>query len=155
MGFLTPYKEGQGVWARGFMATVIFVVALYSAFRLYDWLLVEPDSFLGWLVQGRWVVPGLGWSLDLRLIPVGLLLVAYLGFGVWAYNNPKFVDFLIETETELRTRVTWPTKKELVNASAVVIITVVLIAVWVLISDAVFAVVLRKWVYRKLFLPGG
>ena len=148
MAFLTPYKEGQGTWARGTMATVIFIVALYSAFRLYDWLLVDPNSALGVLVQGRYVVPGIGWTLDLRLIPVGLLLVGFLGFGVWAYNHPSFVDFLIDVENELRTRVTWPTRKELINASTVVIVAVFLIAVWVLLSDFVSLKILRRGIYR-------
>ena len=142
------YKEGQGIWARGVMATTVFVLALYSAFRLYDYLLVEQTSWLSFLVQGKWVVPVIGWSLDLRLIPVAVLLVGFLGFGVWAYNYPKFVDFLIDTENELRNRVTWPSRKELVNASTVVVVAVVVIAVWVLVSDRIFWWVLRKNIYQ-------
>jgi preprotein translocase subunit SecE len=148
---LAPYKEGQGIWVRGVMATTVFVVALYAAFRLYDWLLVEPNSFLGFLVQDKWVVPFIGWTLDLRLVPVAVLLFGFLGFGVWAYNYPRLVDFLVETENELRSRVTWPTKKELVNASTVVIVVAVVIGVWVLVSDWFFILLLRRGIYRMWF----
>ncbi len=140
------YKEGQGIWVRGVMATTIFVVALYAAFRMYDWLYVEEGGLFKFL-QGSYDLP-IGWTLDMRLIPVGVLLAGFLGFGMWAYNYPKFVDFLIDTENELRTRVTWPTRKELVHASTVVVVAVVLIAIWVLFSDWVFVMALRKGIYK-------
>ena len=144
---LAPYKEGQGIWVRGVMATTVFVVALYSAFRMYDWLVFAQGSVLAELFADKWVVPVIGWTLDLRLVPVGVLLFGFLGVGIWAYNYPKFVDFLIETENELRTRVTWPTRKELFNASTVVVVAVVVIAGWVLVSDWFFILILRKVIY--------
>jgi len=143
----TVYKEGQGIWARGVMASTVFVVAIYAGFRVRDWLLMELGAFWGFF-DHRVTVPFLGWVLDTRLIPVAVLLIGFLGFGVWAYNHPKFVDFLVETENELTTRVTWPTRKELVNASTVVVFTAVLIAVYVLLCDSFFTTVLRNWVYK-------
>lgn len=144
----TTYKEGQGIWARGLMASAVFVVAVYASFRLYDWLLMEPGAFWG-LLSHRMAVPGIGWVLDTRLIPVAILLIGFLGFGVWSYNHPKFVDFLVETENELVTRVTWPTHKELVNASTVVVFATLIIAAWVLLCDVFFTWTLREFIYRK------
>ena len=143
---LTGYKEGQGIWARGIMATIIFIVAVYAAFKLYDFLVieVEPDSWLHNIVSFQWTMPFVGWTIDFRLIPIAVMLVTFLGFGVWAYNYPKFVDFLVETENELRTRVTWPTRKDLVNASTVVVGAVIVIGVWVLISDWLFIFIFRQ-----------
>lgn len=141
----TTYKEGQGIWARGVMASIVFLVAIMGSFSLYNFL-----KFSDWMPDSRTVLPVVGWTLDLCLLPVGVVLVVSLAFGVWAYNHPRFVDFLCETENELRTRVTWPARKELLNASAVVVVTTVLIAVWVLLSDVVFVQVLRHGIYRLM-----
>lgn len=146
-----PYKEGQGIWVRGVMATTVFLVAMYSALRLNDWLLVEAPGGLFGVFAGKKVEILFGWTLDLRLVPVAVLLIGFLGVGVWAYNYPRFVDFLVETENELKTRVTWPTRKELFSASTVVVLAVIMIAVWVLVSDWFFIVVLRQFIYRKLY----
>ena len=70
----TVYKEGQGIWARGIMASTVFVVAVYAGFRVYDWLLMEPGAMWN-IFQHRMTVPFLGWVLDTRLIPVAILLI--------------------------------------------------------------------------------
>lgn len=59
--------------------------------------------------------------------------LAYL-YGLWAVfclvvNHPQRVDFLIETETELR-KVAWPVRREYVGASFVVIIIVALVSLY-------------------------
>jgi len=66
---------------------------------------------------------------------------------VYLYNKPKVVDFLIETENELKNRVTWPSRKEEVNASIVVVITVVIMMMFIFGIDQAFTV-LKKFVYR-------
>jgi preprotein translocase subunit SecE len=65
----------------------------------------------------------------------GLLVssAAFL-YGLWAafnlvVNHPQRVDFLIETETELR-KMAWPTRREYVGASVVVIIIVLIVALY-------------------------
>ena len=98
-------------------------------------------------------VTAFGWTRDFRLVPIAVMLIVFLGFGVWAYNYPKFVDFLVETENELRTRVTWPTRKDLINASTVVVGAVVVIGIWVLISDWLFIFIFRKTDIIPIF-PG-
>jgi preprotein translocase SecE subunit len=55
-------------------------------------------------------------------------------YGMWAVfhlllNHPQRVDFLIETETELR-KVAWPTRREYLGASVVVIVIVMLVALY-------------------------
>ncbi len=139
------YKEGQGIWARGVMAAVVFVVGVYASFRLYDYLYIG-EGRLGEFMNLQFSI-GL-WVVDMRLVFVGVVLLIFLGFGVWAYNFPKFVDFLIETESELRTRVTWPKKHELINASTVVIFTVIIVGLWVLGVDNIFAWIIRENIYR-------
>ncbi|MGA1778858.1 MAG: preprotein translocase subunit SecE, partial [Planctomycetota bacterium] len=51
---------------------------------------------------------------------------------------PKLTDFLIETESELKNKVTWPTRKETTNNSVVVVVTCVIFAVWISMADVVF-----------------
>jgi preprotein translocase SecE subunit len=140
------YKEGQGIWARGVMAFVFFVIGVYAAFRLYDYLYVGQQSWLGDFLN---ISFNLGlWTVDTRLFVVGIVLIIFLGSGIWFYNYPRLVDFLIETETELRTRVTWPKKHDLINASTVVVFTVILVGIWVLLSDNLFVILFRDTIYE-------
>lgn len=147
MAFKT-YKEGQGVWSRGVVAAVMFVVGVFASFRLYDFLYVGQDSWLYALMNWKLDMPIVGWTFDGRLLCVGVVFFMFLLGGLWLYNYPKFVDFLIETETELRTRVKWPSRKDLVNASAVVVAAVILIGAWVLLCDIGFAYLLRDVFYE-------
>ena len=60
------------------------------------------------------------------LLPFGLLLA-----GVWAcfrlVQLPQFADFLISVEAEMN-KVAWPKRRELINASIVVIVVIFLLA---------------------------
>ncbi|MEK7733521.1 MAG: preprotein translocase subunit SecE, partial [Planctomycetota bacterium] len=62
--------------------------------------------------------------------------VAGMETGVRPLDNSgkKVVEFLIETQGELQ-KVSWPTKYELVGSTAVVIISVVVIGIFVLGVD--------------------
>ena len=57
---------------------------------------------------------------------------------MWLYNHPRLSDFLIDTESELKNKVTWPTRKETTNNSIVVIITCVIFGLWISFADVVF-----------------
>jgi len=61
-------------------------------------------------------------------------------FGLhWVLNKPRTVDLLIETETEMR-KVSWPTLPEVWNATLVVCLVTVVLA----ITMSVFDMALRK-----------
>ncbi|MEK6622567.1 MAG: preprotein translocase subunit SecE [Planctomycetota bacterium] len=64
------------------------------------------------------------------------IFVAGMETGVRPLDNSgkKVVEFLIETQGELQ-KVSWPTKYELVGSTAVVIISVVVIGIFVLGVD--------------------
>ncbi len=94
------------------------------------------------------VVPGgddtelAGWP---KLTPFA---VALIGLGcLWGIfkvvNHPRRADFLIETEGEMK-KVSWPGKSEVVGATGVVIITVLLLAALLFASDTVVEVFIRK-----------
>lgn len=125
------YKEGQGKWARGLIATAVAVTAVYGVAAIYG-ALPRPD----------------GTGFDWRLLVGGPLLVAAAAFGVWLFNHPPTANFLIETENELKNKVVWPSKQEEVNASLVVLATVVIFMVFFLGVDFCFNE-LRELVYSE------
>ncbi len=45
---------------------------------------------------------------------------------------------MIDTESELRNKVTWPTPKEARNNSIVVVVTCVLLGLWIVFADILF-----------------
>lgn len=60
-------------------------------------------------------------------VPGALLLLGwYLAFCV--VNYPRFADFLIAVEAEMN-KVTWPSRKELIRSSIVVLVTIFLLAI--------------------------
>ena len=65
-----------------------------------------------------------------------------LGVGLWiAYrvvNLAKFADFLISVEAEM-SKVSWPTKTELVRGSMVVLITILFLAGFLFMFDLMWA----------------
>jgi preprotein translocase SecE subunit len=67
------------------------------------------------------------------------LLIAALGLWLsWRLvNMPVFADFLIATEAELN-KVSWTTRRRLMQDTVVVLVTVALLAVFILITDTVW-----------------
>ncbi len=127
------YKEGQGKWGRGCLMFVVGVVALYAV-QVVGATLPEKEAWGGWF-DYRWLIQG-------------PLLLAAVAFGVWLFNHRKAVDFLIDTESELKNKVTWPTRQEEINASVVVVVTVVIMMFYIVFWDAIF------FFGRSLIYPG-
>ena len=129
------YKEGQGKWLRGAMAGVFFIAAVAAAFSIHNQM--RPWWFK---------IPALNWSIDVRTLIEAPILVMILAYGVYLYNKPKVVDFLIDTEHELKNRVTWPGKKEELNASLVVVVTVIIMMFYIFVLDSSFS-----WLKSKVY----
>ena len=125
------YKEGQGKLARGLLAFVIAIGGIFAVASLHDALPVKE----------RLLLPVVNWSFDYRFLIEGPILVAFVILGVWLFNRPATADFLIETESELKNKVTWPSKREEINASTVVVLTVIVLGIFILAVDSVFNVV--------------
>jgi preprotein translocase subunit SecE len=58
-------------------------------------------------------------------------------------NLPKFADFLIAVEAEM-TKVSWPTRAELIRGSVVVIVTLVFLAAMLTIYDLIWQFLLSR-----------
>jgi preprotein translocase subunit SecE len=125
------YKEGQGKWSRGILAFLVAIGAIYTVVALHGSLPFR-ESFQ---------LPVVSWSFDYRYFIEGPILIAALVFGVWLFNHAPVADFLIDTENELKNKVTWPSKKEEVNASIVVVVTVALLSVFIFFVDSIFALI--------------
>ena len=93
---------------------------------------------------------GLGLKiLDWRYMVHGPLIILAIMFAYRQFNRPKTADFLIETENELKNKVTWPSRKEEVSASIVVVVTVLILSVFIFGVDY-----LMKLFSEGLFYPG-
>lgn len=62
---------------------------------------------------------GLAWTYGL----IGALLIVGLWFSYRLVNIPRFADFLIAVEAEM-SKVSWPSKQELIRSSLVVIFVI-------------------------------
>ncbi len=126
------YKEGQGTWARGTIAGVVGLTGIMACMKAYE-KLQEAD----WAQSALITVPFFNWAIKGDVVVAGLMIIPFGWLGIWLYNHKKMSDFLIETEAELRTKVTWPTRKEAMNNSVVVVLTSILIGAWVFLADIV------------------
>jgi preprotein translocase SecE subunit len=81
------------------------------------------------------LLPGVKYTLPLLLIALAL-------WGAWRIVNlPTFADFLIATEAELN-KVSWITRKKLIQDTIVVLVTVVLMAIFLFFMDQIWRVLL-------------
>lgn len=140
MTALGVYKKGQGVYSRVVVGIALGILGLFASLSLHNALMDLPN------VAQNTKIPlvdiGLTWGLISAFALFALLgfliyiFVAGLETGVRPLDNSgkKVVQFLIETQGELQ-KVSWPTKYELVGSTAVVIVSVVVIGVFVLGVD--------------------
>ncbi|MDP6118709.1 MAG: preprotein translocase subunit SecE [Planctomycetota bacterium] len=125
--FINIHKKGQGMVAR---LAAITIATLFSYF-----LGVEVHIFLHKFFGAS---EGLGMTLGVvSCVTVFLFCAHYIG------RYPKTVDYLIETETEMR-KVNWPTKDEVVASTGVVIACVVVLSLYIFVNDLAVGFLLEK-----------
>jgi len=118
---LQIYKGGQGRYVRGATAVAAAVVDLVLCG--YVWTLLEkyiPKEFAykSHLTYG---------TAAAVFVVIGTVVYVYL-------NRPNVVDFLVATEAEMK-KVSWSSRSELLGSTAVVIVTVVLLAAFIYVVD--------------------
>ena len=119
-GFFTIYKPGQGKWVRW---GTVAGMALAAALGTY-WIGYTEQS----LAQA-----GKAWQFSAAIL--WILLWAWLTF--WFVNSPKYGEFMIMTESEMR-KVSWPSRKEVYGATWIVICGTVIMAGFLAFCDVVF-----------------
>lgn len=116
----TVYKPNQGRIVRQLSALGIWIVIGLGCWSLYS-------TLRGSMEAGALLVPA---------IPA-VALIAGLWFGYRVVNWPRFADFLIAVEAEMK-KVTWPSKDELIRASIVVMFTIFFLAMALFLFDIVW-----------------
>ncbi len=115
------YKRNQGRLVRQITCIVIWVVIAVAVYRMQPF-------FASWIGSERQ-----SYSY--------LIAIALGAIGFWiAYrlvNWPRFADFLISVEAELN-KVSWPTQRELIRASMVVIFTILFMSIILFLYDAIW-----------------
>ena len=119
MAFDVP-KKGQGMTARMGAFAAVGLLVVFGAWRFYG-----TFNRPGELVFAR-DLPVIG---DLSAYKVMAIVIACVGLlGTWWFlNRPKNADLLIETEAEMR-KVSWPTLPEVWNATVIVAMVTVTLA---------------------------
>ncbi|HDS85534.1 MAG TPA: preprotein translocase subunit SecE [Phycisphaerales bacterium] len=102
---LTIYKRGQGKNTRLWTGLVCFVIAAYGCVVLHQKLQAATDNV--------WIE---------TLLPAGVCAV-FAALIWWLSNRPSVADFLIAAEGEIK-KVSWSSRREIVNSTIVVIIVV-------------------------------
>jgi preprotein translocase subunit SecE len=113
------YKRSQGRIIRQITFAALMLVVALGAWRLSE--VAHQQAF-------KYAVP-------LAIVVIGGWIVYRL------VNLPRFADFLIGVEAEM-TKVSWPTRPELIRSSIVVIFTIVAFAVLLWFYDAFWSFLL-------------
>ena len=117
----TIYKPGQGYWTRMLTAVGVGVMVLAG---------------VGWLDQQLTTIR----SENIYYIrgAISLAVVLAAGGGLWwVLNKPRVVDFMIATEAEMR-KVNWPTRREIIGSTWIVICGTFMMALLLLVIDVAF-----------------
>lgn len=119
------YKPMQGKAVRQVTFAALAVFVALACYRLYVQLSVGS------------------WSQLQYPVPLALLVV-----GLWicyrVVNIPRFADFLIAVQAEMK-KVSWPTQQELIRSSLVVIFVIFLLAVVLFGFDLVWT-----WLFQAI-----
>ncbi|MBN4061231.1 preprotein translocase subunit SecE [bacterium AH-315-I18] len=121
---LTIIKSGQGYWTR--MLSAIGAGVMLLACLAWAWTELQSaitEDSTRTTVQG---------------IMAGVIVLGGGGICYWIMNKVRVVDFFIATESEMR-KVNWPSRKELVGATWVVIMGTLFLAVILVLINLFFA----------------
>ena len=137
---LFTYKRTQGLKARRYTLIGLLIVGWSGVYSLISHQMLD----------GNWDLPipfTNGFTLTL-LTDLGYSVPLLLGIATFwiawrAVNAPSFADFLIATEAEMN-KVSWSTRKRLVQDTIVVLITVLLLTVFLFTVDLFWSWLLSR-----------
>lgn len=123
---ITVYKPGQGYWTRVFSAVGAGILVLAVGAWLWNELEVVRGEYAGYIQAGVVVT----WVLACAAV-------------LWrVMNKPRVADFMIATDTEMN-KVNWPSRREIVISTWIVICGTVMLAALLFVVDAGFALLFQ------------
>lgn len=139
------YKKDQGRYARLASFWTLAVLVFYGSSSLHTFLTQRFAESLGNPIGGL-RIPVFGIDISGAFL-ISLVLFAGGLFFIFRWlESPKIADLLIETEAELK-KVTWPTYKEVVNSSIVVVVCVVFLMAYLAGADWFLARVIHPLLF--------
>ncbi len=142
------YRKGNGVYARGAVAGLFGLAAIFASYSLYGVLIDLPELFTGArmpLLGVRLTWGGVG-SCGLFVLCGMLICLFTTGFeiGLEGFDGKtkKAVEFFIETQMELQ-KVSWPSRNELIGSTIVVVVCLVVLGVYVFCVDWVVSTFMK------------
>jgi len=120
-GGLHLYKPGQGYWTRLVSGLAAGALICIGSWWLWDQLGGLPGGIYTQAVGA--VIP--------------IIVLGFLTFR-WVGLKPKTVDFLIATEAEMK-KVNWPTRREVIGSTGIVILFLATIVGLLLLADILFS----------------
>lgn len=144
---MEPQKAGQGSLTRLVTWTVLVLATAMGCVEVYSWW-QSPTKPVGWadrpLLPGLWFaqLPLFGAPFSVKFIVcAGLFVGLMLGLRWWM-SRSSTAAALTETELEMK-KVSWPTKKESLNAMWVVVFVTVVLTATLAMFDFALAKILR------------
>ena len=145
------YKRTQGVRARRYTLIGFLIIGWTGVWTLKNSrYLADPRADLAY------DLPFTDWTL-LALPNIGYTIPALLAVVVFwlawrAVNVPAFADFLIATEAEMN-KVSWSSRKRLIQDTIVVLVTVFLLAAFLFVVDWFWSTLLSSQYIEVLPTP--
>ncbi|HUS74000.1 MAG TPA: preprotein translocase subunit SecE [Sedimentisphaerales bacterium] len=122
------YKRGQGKYTRLCSTFGAAIIAGLGCLRLYK-------KLQAWDL-GLWVE---------TMVPAGLFVVLAL-LILWLVNKPSIADFMVAAEGEMK-KVSWSSRKEIAVSTFIVIALVILLAIFLGVTDLGFQVFFDRLLY--------
>ncbi len=137
-------KKGQGRYVRWAAYLMGAAIVAFGAIRFYATINVPFEEPKANALEKALHVPGIPVLGDLSVYKFLALVVGL--FGLLALhlflNRPAPVDLLIDTEGELR-KVSWPSRSEVQNATVVVVLVTISLALLLAGFDTVLELTFR------------
>ncbi|MEX0654792.1 MAG: preprotein translocase subunit SecE [Phycisphaeraceae bacterium] len=118
---LAIYKPGQGYWTRMMSAIGAGTLVLTGVAWLWTQFNVWFDDPI----------------MPQTIMAVGMIVV-FGGLLFYLLNKPRIADFMIATEAEMK-KVNWPTRREVIGSTWIVICGAFIMATWLWIFNLAFA----------------